>query len=555
MTEDSAASEAEPEEAPSSASTLAWVREAIGDRLLAYVLGCSDGQLSVLHDDPSALSAERASVLTVFEFVREHLPPQFTEGDTVRTAIQAWTAQVQDDGRTVARTLRAQSGAVDDLIEGEDDLERAFVLLAEDTYPAMLLPLSTDARFPYRDFTIHLPRLVYSHPARKAFEEAALADAKLAKAFAHDQENSGRYAMIYTNSGWGGSLQLLLLPQTLLESTWRRVKHTPVTPEIFVAEALQVLKQVRSLFGGEVQPIPAKFAFTGVLMPEDARITVKHGTVRPTSEAERELAPESLRQQLSTTDESGNQVFIGYDGDIVYEYQFPYKLRASKQQLGDATAPFPDDMRPPEDFEYDSLLIRFSLMLAVARRDRVQLVQTWRNYDDPLRPGTTTGWNDPRQAAGLMPARLTEEEVAAWQQWYDRLNTPEVARIELALSRILRAVAERRDPADVLIDAVIAWERFFGHKEEATLRVTLSLARLLADTAEQRAVLKAELGKIYALRSNIVHGASALKFNEYPLCQRALEIAIEAVRKLVSERSDILKLATGAERSNALLVE
>ena len=540
---------------PDPIATLVWLRAALGDRLLSYVLGSGEEQLETLLSGAASLSEHQASVLTEFHRVRSQLPAQLVEGVTVDTVVQAWTLQVQEDGRTLARALRAQSGVADDFPSGENDLERTFAQLAADAYPALLLPEPADVRLFSRDFPIHVTRLLFAHPADKPFKEAALADPQLAKAFPHEREASGRYGFVYTNTGWASGFQLDMLPETILRVAWRRVKHEPVAPVAFVSEAFSTLEMMRSLFAGTVQPIQARFAFAGLLMPEGSEIKVRNGVVRPTTAAERELAPESLRQQLSTTDESGSQVFIGYDGDVVYDYKFPYKLRVSKRELDDPSLPFPDDMHPPQDFEHDSLLIRFSLMLAVERRDRVQLVATWRNYDDPLLPGISTSWNDSRQVASLMPAQLTEGEVAAWQEWYDRLNKPEVSRIELALSRILRALAERREPSDVLIDAVIAWENLFGHKEEATLRVTLSLARLIADTPKARADLRSELGKIYALRSNIVHGAANLKISDQPKCQRALEVAIEAMRVLVSQRSDILSLPTGAERSNALIVE
>ena len=154
-----------------------------------------------------------------------------------------------------------------------------------------------------------------------------------------------------------------------------------------------------------------------------------------------------------------------------------------------------------------------------------------------------------------MPTQLTDAEVDAWSEWYDRLKTSHVAKIELALSRILRAVAERREPSDVLIDSVIAWENLFGTKEgEPTFRVTMCLAKLLEQELEARLKLRTRLGKIYALRSKIVHGGGALGRNDHPLCNEALDVAIRAVRTLTTDRADILKLPDGAHRSAALLL-
>ena len=159
------------------------------------------------------------------------------------------------------------------------------------------------------------------------------------------------------------------------------------------------------------------------------------------------------------------------------------------------------------------------------------------------------------RASASCPSYLPEAEVAAWDEWYARLNTAHVARISLAMSRILRALAERREPSDVLIDSVIAWENLFGTSEgEPTFRVSTCLAVLLEDSSEGRADLKRKLTGIYALRSKVVHGSRHLKQSEYPLCQEALEVAIRAIRALTVARTDILELQDGAARSTALLL-
>jgi len=155
-----------------------------------------------------------------------------------------------------------------------------------------------------------------------------------------------------------------------------------------------------------------------------------------------------------------------------------------------------------------------------------------------------------------MPTELNEAEVTAWGQWYERLSSAHLDKIELALTRILRAIAERLEPSDVLIDSVIAWENLFGSKEgEPTFRVTICLAMLLERSFQARKDLKKRLSDIYALRSKVVHGGGNLKESEYPRCQEALSIAIDAVRVLITERTDILELPDGAARSTALLLQ
>ena len=107
----------------------------------------------------------------------------------------------------------------------------------------------------------------------------------------------------------------------------------------------------------------------------------------------------------------------------------------------------------------------------------------------------------------------------------------------------------------MLIDAVIAWESLFGTTEgEPTFRVTMCLAALLEDDPPRRVELKSQLGKLYALRSKVVHGSGNLKASKHPRCQEALVVAIRAVRNLLADRNDLLRISDTAVRSATLLL-
>jgi hypothetical protein len=69
-----------------------------------------------------------------------------------------------------------------------------------------------------------------------------------------------------------------------------------------------------------------------------------------------------------------------------------------------------------------------------------------------------------------------------------------------------QTVAVWREPMDVFIDAVIAWESLFGTTEgEPTFRVTTCLAALLEDDPARRVELKSQLGRYtrFAARSSM----------------------------------------------------
>src|ERR1700692_2520225 len=88
-------------------------------------------------------------------------------------------------------------------------------------------------------------------------------------------------------------------------------------------------------------------------------------------------------------------------------------------------------------------------------------------------------------APPLTKRELDESEVAEVDRWAGILNARYVPNLkdapilEVAAKRVIAALAHRVDPRDRLIDAVTAWEALFGGREEATLRVSGSIAWLL----------------------------------------------------------------------------
>lgn len=532
--------------------TLEWLVTAVGDEALAYLFGRDSPDIPRLVSGEVQPSNIQTQIIERFSQLRRNMPSELDD-DSINEYVRVWLMQV-GQGRTLASQIRESVFGQEDSPDTNGELERALATLALDVYAGFLFP--PDPRIPFMPqlTSIHVTRAAFHHPASTAFQESILKDPRAAAIFATEIEHSGRTCMMLDNTGSGSSLQLVMLADLLLNRAWRRLGSQPQSPTALARQSVEELRLVRDLMAGKTHNIPAKIAFTGVLLPGSAQLTLDCGVVRSATEEDRKLAPESLKGQLSGTDSDGVRTLINYDGDIVLEYDYPFKVRFFEPEGFDFSKPFPDDLRAP-NLTSAVTRLRFSLMLAVDRPSRVQLIQTWQSIDTPLSTGPSMAWSDPRQGTGLMPTQLTEAEVAAWGDWYQRLSTPHVARIELALSRVLRAIAERREPSDVLIDSVIAWENLFGTKEgEPTFRISTCLAILLEESLDARQRLKKRLTDIYGLRSKIVHGSRNLKPNEYPMCQEALDIAIRAIRILSDDRSDILELPDGAQRSARLLL-
>lgn len=497
-------------------------------------------------------------ILTTLVALKASIPAEIDETGQANI-VRTWLTQFgESGGASIARATRTYLSGSEIIPATKDALEAALVQLALDSYAAFLLPPDREFPMPGERHGIEVSRLLIRHPQNTAFMEAAQEDATLKKVFKQETQHGGTYGTVYRNTGSGGSLQLISLAESLLDFAWHHLDQEGMSPSSFGIAAVKGLQLVRDAFAGKQCSITARVGLMGVLMPnESTRLELPNGAVRGMTEADRKLAPESLKGQLSGTDSSGNRTTINYDGDLVLEHQFSYKVRAINRSLESSyPSEWPQDVQPSSEPDDVLLRLRFSLMLAIARESRTQIVPTWRYFDEPFNyTGRSMGWSDPRRGPGIMPITLTPEEVTAWGEWYARLDTSPTKRIELALSRVLRALAERLEPSDVLIDSVIAWENIFGTKEgEPTFRVTTCLAVLLEDSFDARSELRKKLSRIYTLRSNVVHGNSNLKQGEFPLCQEALEIAIRAIRVLTTTRTDILALPDGAARSTALLL-
>ncbi len=536
--------------------------DTVGPLLLEYLLNCDSVAVQAILAGECSPSAEQLRVMEALSARRAALSKDLGEAG-VREAVRHWLLQVGNDGRSTAGTLRTLTCRETSLAPpSADEMERTFAALARAVYTAFLIPTETipihgmpELADLLEEVDQRIPNLIASLSDGAAFIAAVAADESVGKVFRGAHATLGAYAAVYLNTGHGGPVFLKHLPVLMLRATWRQVRDAEPTEERFVTEALAQLAIVRRVLGGRTSKVRAKLAFTGVLMPADACIDLgDDGVVRPVTDADRRYAPGALEQRVGgAADAEGARTYISYAGDVVLDYPYRYKAWIPGPSH-DVTA---WQERVPEPVELDQVILwlRASLILAVEREHRAHIVQTWRHINDPLAEGIGISWSDPRWGRGLTPVQLTEAEVVAWGEWYRLLRASQAKRIELAITRVLKAVAERREPSDVLIDSVIAWENIFGTAEgEPTFRVTACLSKLLADSLAERRTRRRELTDIYKLRSAVVHGNRSLTNADFAQCDRALDVAIDAIRTLVDKRPDLLAEGDGGSRSTAVLL-
>ena len=85
-------------------------------------------------------------------------------------------------------------------------------------------------------------------------------------------------------------------------------------------------------------------------------------------------------------------------------------------------------------------------------------------------------------------------------------------------------------------------------------RVTAALAKLLEQESSRRAALRKELGKIYDVRSRVVHGELVNSLDVWEAADRAIDVCLRALRALFSRPEDWLT-AKSSERADRLILE
>jgi len=153
---------------------------------------------------------------------------------------------------------------------------------------------------------------------------------------------------------------------------------------------------------------------------------------------------------------------------------------------------------------------------------------------------------------------LNADEIAGTENWSTLLDTPAFKHVKLGARRLLRAISDRTDPGDSLIDAIIAWESFFGTSVETSFRVTLAMAKLLEpESRERRRDLHRELKELYNTRSKLVHGRLDVG-DDYEKISASRDLAIthgmSTIRSLLL-RPELLEIEDSANRSTSLILD
>jgi hypothetical protein len=387
-----------------------------------------------------------------------------------------------------------------------------------------------------------------------------LADEDLSRLFVEESEGGGWTSMVYRSTGSGGGLQLWTLPDMLLTNAWwhGQLSADPGR-DALVATLVSLLDLLRRATRGEPCQVKALWAFTGIVFDGVDEIELPFGVLRSVRDHERDLAPPSLEGRVSHTAADGGSVTASYAGDVVLETTVEYRLVIKPpnfDSLSSWPTDWPSDLRRYEQLTANLDSLRLASLLAGDAEAMLTLAPTWRMVFDPLSWGPLQSWSDPRSGPAIAPRRMTATAADELASWTKAVHTHRRSSFDVAIRRVISASASRVDQVDALVDLVIAWENLFGSRQgEPTLRISAALGWLLGGTPEEREEIRAQATKVYALRSDVVHGNRAVPPHEAVqglLVARRLTLL--GLRVLFGERTDVLTLRTGDERSRLLLM-
>lgn len=531
--------------------------EVLSTRFLAFVLNTDETTISHRLQKGRLLTSKREAVLAeLIAFLGSLATQQPSNQFSLRLSLGALGQNQQSSGLGWATARRVEAGGDIDLPGQKESSESALLSMVRDTYPLFLLPRQLD------DWSLiagpPLSQVVFNHPQREVFEKAMMAD-EVASLFPAETKESGWMGYVYRSTGIGGSVQLWMLSESLLKNGWQYAKHFEPHPTMrtFAEAVLDQLALLRRAVRGESVEVLVLVGIAGLKLPGSEALALPWGRLRAVEEKDRQYIPPGLSGQLMTTTPDGSQVVIDYAGDLVLEMNVPYKIELG--ELGKQ----PDEGWPLGLVSAETVgrrleSLRLALLLSSERTPPPMALSTWRVYLEPLGHGMTSSWSDPRQAPSFFPSALTAAERDDWRDWVRDVDAQRVPSIDVAVRRTLMAAAERPDPTDALVDAVIAWENLVGSREgEPTLRLSAALAWLLGKDAADRIKIRRQAARLYNLRSDVVHGNRFLNPKEAAERHReALGIAVRALRVVLRERPNLLAdCKDSSERSLHLILD
>ncbi|MBB4930381.1 hypothetical protein F4561_001201 [Lipingzhangella halophila] len=519
--------------------------QAFGENFLKYVLATTQ-----LDAEPTPQQRETVS------FLEENITAlDQTNPDALNrySTLQNFAAQILNGGLSLANEMRLHCGGTLPAVEDEDPLAAKLFRLAIDVYPLLLIPSPKDILVPGKIFMA----ATFNHTERHEFYTSAMRDESLQKIFTHSPENDDSEAaeeshlgihsdfLIFSN-GNGGGIQLTSLPDSILDYAWKIcIAKGGAEIDEYLDEVRTTLGVVRRVAEGKQAQVYTIVGLGGVKLEDNQSIDLSFGRLIAVQDAALEVivGHRDLQQrtQAILLVPTHLKIMGNISGDAEVDQFYEQNSDAFESHRG--------------DLEYNILRARLALLLASTDERLVASPVTFQTTLEPLTSSSGYSWL-PIEFSGAS-VNISAETALRVTNWSSILKERHPKSLNIAARRLLSAVSTRFDATDALIDAVVAWENMFGDPQEATLRVTGAMAKILEPNSfDDRKKLKSRLSRIYSTRSDLIHGSHGKepkRSDIYTYRQEAIRYALDALRWLYNNPNLLNK--NSADRSLSILLD
>ena len=206
-------------------------------------------------------------------------------------------------------------------------------------------------------------------------------------------------------------------------------------------------------------------------------------------------------------------------------------------------------------------LIRLAIFLGTDPDDRIATTRYFTRFLSPRSPASTEIWGATilEMTASQSGVEVSKEDVSRIVGEYEALLPllSKANHVLLPMRRLLQAAGNRIHHADKLVDAFIAIEAVLS-PGSGTKELTENLAEVIGFLLEgnddaQRAELKAQVKKLYAARSDIVHGNRHTRDLAFDEAQQTVSLAARVLHALCLPQNKHLLPMKASTRNKRLL--
>ncbi|TDC31866.1 HEPN domain-containing protein [Micromonospora sp. KC213] len=534
-----------------STDQLRALTKTFGRDLLAYCLNVNSVDIEAFENNINEVPGDRAPVLANIFRELTTLKVHAAISDTPLELLISDLAVMDSAGKktSVFNYWRSEcGGSIPDFHTG-DPVGDAMAAGLAYVYPATLV-LRHRTGAPWRFSSA--PDYPFDLDASKLAGKAILEDPDLSALFpARDGEFFSISSPAISNAGTAGGIQLAVMPNALFRSAYTMFRLRQQTSAASLRESLtETLRILRSAARGVPTSVPMWIGIGNIHLPDEG-VDLPWGRLRrypfPT---DLEVIPPDARPS-TTGDEEGNILTLGAILETTYEYEINI---AELNLAGSSNIAWPRSMERERAKISDTITHAFfSAVLASEKNPPAACAHLWTAITDPLSFGCRMSYRTDATAP-VGHYLLSPSEVSEMRVWAERLRATPVNKIEIPRRRILSAIAERKDPVDGFIDAVIAWESLFAGTDQSELsfRICAAISKLLFEEASDRLEEHRKLIKLYRKRSKVLHGTQEISVTEaIESRDYAVRVVIECLRKLYLEHPELLQ---DADRSKKIIL-